>query len=231
MIEFNKVSKTYNGKDYVLKNLDLTIEDGEFVFIVGHSGAGKTTLTKLLLREEKVSSGTLHIGKYKLERLRHFRIPHFRRTIGVVFQDFKLLENKTVYENVAFALQIVGTDKRQIRGRVEYFLSLVELEDKADSYPSQLSGGEKQRVCLARALINKPQIIIADEPTGNLDPSLSYDIMNLLVNINQQVHRTVIVVTHEKSLVDHFNKRVITIENGEIISDKAGGYDNAQTIQ
>ena len=133
MIEFNKVSKTYNGKDYVLKNLDLTIEDGEFVFIVGHSGAGKTTLTKLLLREEKVSSGTLHIGKYKLERLRHFRIPHFRRTIGVVFQDFKLLENKTVYENVAFALQIVGTDKRQIRGRVEYFLSLVELEDKADS--------------------------------------------------------------------------------------------------
>ena len=231
MIEFNKVSKTYNGKDYVLKNLDLTIEDGEFVFVVGHSGAGKTTLTKLLLREEKVSSGTLHIGKYKLERLRNFRVPHFRRTIGVVFQDFKLLENKTVYENVAFALQIVGTKRSEIKDRVKFFLSLVELEDKADSYPGQLSGGEKQRVCLARAIINRPDIIIADEPTGNLDPELSFEIMDLLVRINQVVGRTVIVVTHEKSLVDHFNKRVITIDNGEIVSDrKAGGYDNAQTI-
>ena len=230
MIEFNKVSKTYNGKEYVLKNLDLTIKDGEFVFIVGHSGAGKTTLTKLLLREEKLSSGTLHIGKYKLERLRNFRVPHFRRTIGVVFQDFKLLENKTVYENVAFALQIVGTKKKEIDERVRFFLDLVELSDKADSFPSQLSGGEKQRACLARAIINRPDIIIADEPTGNLDPALSFDIMNLLVRINAVVGRTVIVVTHEKQLVDHFNKRVVTIENGEIISDKAGGYDNAQTI-
>ncbi|MBE6571756.1 MAG: cell division ATP-binding protein FtsE [Ruminococcaceae bacterium] len=230
MIEFNKVSKTYNGKEYILKNLDLTIRDGEFVFIVGHSGAGKTTLTKLLLREEKLSSGTLHIGKYKLERLRNFRVPQFRRTIGVVFQDFKLLENKTVYENVAFALQIVGTKKKEIDERVRFFLDLVELSDKADSFPSQLSGGEKQRACLARAIINRPDIIIADEPTGNLDPVLSFDIMNLLVRINAVVGRTVIVVTHEKQLVDHFNKRVVTIENGEIISDKAGGYDNAQTI-
>ncbi len=227
MIEFTKVSKTYNGKDYVLKNLDLTIEDGEFVFVVGHSGAGKTTLTKLLLREERVSSGTLHIGKYKLERMRNFRVPDFRSRIGVVFQDFKLLENKTVYENVAFALQIIGVKKKHIKERVPFFLSLVELEDKADSFPAQLSGGEKQRVCLARALINKPDIIIADEPTGNLDPSLSFDIMNLLVRINQVVGRTVIVVTHEKQLVDHFNKRVVTIENGEIVSDKAGGYENA----
>ena len=230
MIEFNKVSKTYNGKEYVLKNLDLTIKDGEFVFIVGHSGAGKTTLTKLLLREEKLSSGTLHIGKYKLERLRNFRVPQFRLTIGVVFQDFKLLENKTVYENDAFALQIVGTKKKEIAERVKFFLDLVELSDKADSFPSQLSGGEKQRACLARAIINRPDIIIADEPTGNLDPALSFDIMNLLVRINAVVGRTVIVVTHEKQLVDHFNKRVVTIENGEIISDKAGGYDNAQTI-
>jgi len=230
LIEFNKVSKTYNGKEYILKNLDLTIRDGEFVFIVGHSGAGKTTLTKLLLREEKLSSGTLHIGKYKLERLRNFRVPQFRRTIGVVFQDFKLLENKTVYENVAFALQIVGTKKKEIDERVRFFLDLVELSDKADSFPSQLSGGEKQRACLARAIINRPDIIIADEPTGNLDPVLSFDIMNLLVRINAVVGRTVIVVTHEKQLVDHFNKRVVTIENGEIISDKAGGYDNAQTI-
>ena len=187
-------------------------------------------MTKLLLREEKLTSGTLHIDKYKLERLRNFRVPYFRRQIGVVFQDFKLLDNKTVYENVAFALQIVGVPKKYIKERVPYFLSLVELADKANSFPSQLSGGEKQRVCLARALINKPNIIIADEPTGNLDPSLSYDIMNLLVRINQITGRTVIVVTHEKELVNHFNKRVVMIENGEIVADKSGGYGNAQEI-
>ncbi len=230
MIEFKNASKSYKKNNYVLKNLNLTINDGEFVFIVGHSGAGKTTLTKLLLREEKLTSGTLHIDKYKLERLRNFRVPYFRRQIGVVFQDFKLLDNKTVYENVAFALQIVGVPKKYIKERVPYFLSLVELADKANSFPSQLSGGEKQRVCLARALINKPNIIIADEPTGNLDPSLSYDIMNLLVRINQITGRTVIVVTHEKELVNHFNKRVVMIENGEIVADKSGGYGNAQEI-
>lgn len=230
LIEFKNASKSYKKNNYVLKNLNLTINDGEFVFIVGHSGAGKTTLTKLLLREEKLTSGTLHIDKYKLERLRNFRVPYFRRQIGVVFQDFKLLDNKTVYENVAFALQIVGVPKKYIKERVPYFLSLVELADKANSFPSQLSGGEKQRVCLARALINKPNIIIADEPTGNLDPSLSYDIMNLLVRINQITGRTVIVVTHEKELVNHFNKRVVMIENGEIVADKSGGYGNAQEI-
>lgn len=224
MIEFKNVCKTYKkSKNYVLKNLNLTIEDGEFVFIVGHSGAGKTTLTKLLLREEKVSSGTLHIDNFKLEKLRNFRVPYFRRRIGVVFQDFKLLDNKTVFENVAFALQIVGAPKRLIEERVLGFLALVGLENKKDSFPSQLSGGEKQRVCLARALINKPQIIIADEPTGNLDPELSYDIMNLLVHINEVTHRTVIVVTHEQQLVDHFNKRVVKIEDGEIVSDTVGG--------
>ena len=230
MIEFKNASKSYKKNNYVLKNLNLTINDGEFVFIVGHSGAGKTTLTKLLLREEKLTSGTLHIDKYKLERLRNFRVPYFRRQIGVVFQDFKLLDNKTVYENVVFALQIVGVPKKYIKERVSYFLSLVELADKANSFPSQLSGGEKQRVCLAWALINKPNIIIADEPTGNLDPSLSYDIMNLLVRINQITGRTVIVVTHEKELVNHFNKRVVMIENGEIVADKSGGYGNAQEI-
>ena len=224
LIEFKNVCKTYKkSKNYVLKNLNLTIEDGEFVFIVGHSGAGKTTLTKLLLREEKVSSGTLHIDNFKLEKLRNFRVPYFRRRIGVVFQDFKLLDNKTVFENVAFALQIVGAPKRLIEERVLGFLALVGLENKKDSFPSQLSGGEKQRVCLARALINKPQIIIADEPTGNLDPELSYDIMNLLVHINEVTHRTVIVVTHEQQLVDHFNKRVVKIEDGEIVSDTVGG--------
>ena len=159
--------------------------------------------------------------------MRNFRVPHFRRRIGVVFQDFKLLDNKTVYENVAFALEIVGVPKKYIKERVPYFLSLVELADKAESFPSQLSGGEQQRVCLARALINKPDIIIADEPTGNLDPDLSYDIMALLVRINQVTGRTVIVVTHEDKLVDHFNKRVVTIEDGVIVSDRSGGYENA----
>lgn len=228
MIEFRNVYKSYkNRNEFVLKDLNLSIDDGEFVFVVGHSGAGKTTLTKLLLREEKVTSGTLHIDKYKLERMRNFRVPHFRRRIGVVFQDFKLLDNKTVYENVAFALEIVGVPKKYIKERVPYFLSLVELADKAESFPSQLSGGEQQRVCLARALINKPDIIIADEPTGNLDPDLSYDIMALLVRINQVTGRTVIVVTHEDKLVDHFNKRVVTIEDGVIVSDRSGGYENA----
>lgn len=229
MIKFRNVSKCYKDGVPVLKDLNLTIEDGEFVFVVGHSGAGKTTLTKLLLREEKVTSGTLHIDKYKLEKLRNFRVPHFRRRIGVVFQDFKLLENKTVYENVAFALEIVGTPRKKIKEAVPQFLAMVELDDKASFFPNQLSGGEKQRVCLARALINKPDIIIADEPTGNLDPALSYDMMNLLVRINRLTGRTVIVVTHEQELVNHFNKRVVTIENGVIVNDQTGGgYDNAQ---
>lgn len=223
MILFENVSKTYDGKKYILKDLNIKINDGEFVFIVGHSGAGKTTLTKLLLREEKLSSGSLQIGDYKLEKLKSRRIPEFRRNIGVVFQDFRLLENKTVYENVAFALEIVGVPKKYIAERVPYFLSLVELADKADEFPNCLSGGEKQRVCLARALINKPNLIIADEPTGNLDPKLSYEIMQLLVRINQYTGRTVLVVTHEKELVTHFNKRVITLKDGEVLSDVPGG--------
>lgn len=238
MIQFKNVSKSYKDGVFVLKDLNLTINDGEFVFIVGHSGAGKTTLTKLLLREEKVSSGTLHVhctkdnrvDKFKLERLRNFRVPYFRRRIGVVFQDFKLLENKTVYENVAFALEIVGAPKKYVKERVPYFLTIVELADKANFFPNQLSGGEKQRVCLARALINKPDIIIADEPTGNLDPALSYDIMNLLVRINELTGRTVIVVTHEQELVDHFGKRVVTIENGSIVDDSREGEHNDAQI-
>lgn len=226
MIQFENVSKTYDGKKYILKDLNIKIEDGEFVFIVGHSGAGKTTLTKLLLREEKLSSGSLQINDYKLEKLKSRKIPEFRRNIGVVFQDFKLLENKTVYENVAFALEIVGVPKKYIDERVPYFLSLVELTDKANEFPSCLSGGEKQRVCLARALINKPNLIIADEPTGNLDPKLSYEIMQLLIRINQYTGRTVLVVTHEKELVEHFHKRVITLKDGEVLSDVKGGVAN-----
>lgn len=224
MIEFKNVCKFYPKNTHpALNNINLQIKDGEFVFIVGASGAGKTTLTRLLLREEKVSSGTLHINKYKLERMREFRIPYFRRRLGVVFQDFKLLENKTVYENVAFALEIVGVPKRHIKERVQYFLALVDLADKKNSLPNELSGGEQQRVCLARALINKPDLIIADEPTGNLDPVLSYDIMNLLVRINEVTNRTVIVITHEISLVKHFKKRVITLKDGCLINDDPDG--------
>lgn len=231
MIQFKNVSKAYKGQDYVLKNLNLTINDGEFVFIVGESGAGKTTLTKLMLREEKVTSGNLQINQFKLEKLRNFRIPHFRRHIGVVFQDFRLLPNKTVYENVAFALEIIGVPKKYVKERVPYFLSLVELEDKANAFPHQLSGGEKQRVCLARAIINKPDIIIADEPTGNLDPKFSKGIMDLLVRINEVTKRTVIVITHEHSLVQRYNKRVITMNQGMIVDDvPAGGVIDAQEI-
>lgn len=226
MIEFKNVSKAYQDGEYVLKNLNLTINDGEFVFVVGHSGAGKTTLTKLLLREELLTSGTIHINEFKIEKLRNFRVPYFRRTIGVVFQDFKLLENKTVYENIAFALEIVGYPKKLMKLQINKCLELVDLSDKANFFPSQLSGGEKQRVCLARALVNAPSIIIADEPTGNLDPALSFDMMNMLVRINQLTKRTVIVITHEHELVNHFNKRVITIEKGEIVSDVLPGGDS-----
>lgn len=223
MIEFKNVSKAYQDGEYVLKNLNLTINDGEFVFVVGHSGAGKTTLTKLLLREELLTSGSININEIKIERLRNSRVPYFRRNLGIVFQDFKLFENKTVYENIAFALEIVGFPKKAMKERVEAVLKLVELPDKGSFFPNQLSGGEKQRVCLARALANGPSIIVADEPTGNLDPALSYDIMNLLVSINEKIGRTIIVITHEHELVSQFNKRVITIDKGEIVSDVIPG--------
>lgn len=223
MIEFVNVSKSYDGKKYVLKDLNLTINDGEFVFIVGHSGAGKTTLTKLLLREEKVTEGHITIGDFKLEKMREGRVPYLRRKMGVVFQDFRLFPKKTVFENVAFAMQVVGEKRAAIEQRVPDFLTLLGLEHKADSYPDQISGGEQQRVALARALINKPDIIIADEPTGNIDPTLSYDIMDMLVRINERLNKTVIVVTHEKELVDSFRKRVITLNNGELESDRIGG--------
>lgn len=223
MIEFKNVSKAYQDGEYVLKNLNLTINDGEFVFIVGHSGAGKTTLTKLLLREEVLTSGSIRMNEFQVERLRNFRVPYFRRNLGVVFQDFKLFENKTVYENIAFALEVVGFPKKAMKERVEAVLKLVELPDKGGYFPGQLSGGEKQRVCLARALANGPSIIVADEPTGNLDPVLSYDIMNLLVSINERIGRTIIVITHEHELVNKFNKRVITIDKGEVVSDYIPG--------
>ena len=223
MIEFKNVSMTYDNKKFALKNVDLTIGDGEFVFIVGPSGSGKTTLTKLLLREEKVTDGRILIGEFRLDKMRNSKVPYLRRKMGVVFQDFRLFPKKTVFENVAFAMEVIGAPNALIKQRVAFFLDLVGLKDKMKAFPSQLSGGEQQRVALARAIVNNPDIIIADEPTGNIDPIMSIEIMDLLMSLNQKLNKTVIVVTHSQSLVDHYKQRVITIEDGEIKSDKIGG--------
>ena len=223
MIEFKNVSMTYDNKKYVLKDVDLTINDGEFVFIVGPSGSGKTTLTKLLLREEKVTSGRIIINGFRLDKMRNGKVPYLRRKMGVVFQDFRLFPKKTVYENVAFAMQVIGASGSTIKTRVPFFLDLVGLKDKMKSFPSQLSGGEQQRVALARAIVNNPDIIIADEPTGNIDPKLSNEIMDLLITLNKKLGKTVIVVTHEKDLVDHYKQRVITISDGSVLNDRIGG--------
>ena len=225
MISFQNVSMVYPNGTSALNNVTLNIKDGEFVFIIGKSGAGKTTLTKLLLCEERVTGGTLTVNNFKLNKLPQRKIPYLRRTLGVVFQDFRLFKNKTVYENIAFTLRVIGEDPRIIRKRVPYFLNVVDMTDKADRFPDELSGGEQQRVAFARALVNNPKIIIADEPTGNVDPEMSREIMDLLVRINK-LGKTVIVVTHEKDLVDEYRHRVITIKDGEIVSDRSeGGYD------
>ncbi len=236
MIEFRDVSKVYKNGTVALDGVNIRIADGEFVFIVGESGAGKTTLMKLLLREEKASGGSLVVrcdkqvgGKiqpavYDLTKISNFKVPYYRRELGVVFQDFRLFPNKTVFENVAFAMQVVGESNRIIKRRVPAILNIVNLTDKQNCYPNQLSGGEQQRVALARALANNPQIIIADEPTGNIDPKMSLEIMNLLVKIHKR-GKTVIVVTHEKNLVDYFKQRVIKIKDGKVISDAVGGMN------
>lgn len=222
MIEFRNVKKEYSTGTVALKDVNLHIDDGEFVFIVGHSGAGKTTLMKLLLCEEKPTSGNIVVGKYNLTTIPDRKIPYYRRQLGVVFQDFRLLPNKTVYENVAFAMQVVGTPARMIKRRVPAILNTVNLADKHASFPSEISGGEQQRVALARALANNPSVIIADEPTGNIDPQMSLEIMNLLIKINK-LGKTVIVVTHEQSLVDYYKQRVITIKDGIVVEDHVGG--------
>ena len=222
MIEFKDVRKVYANGTVALDGVDLKIEKGEFAFIVGHSGAGKTTLMKLLLREEKVSSGILIVNGYDLSKMPDRKLHHYRRKLGVVFQDFRLFPNKTVYENIAFAMRIVGTSASEIKRRVPLILEIVNLDSKRNSFPHELSGGEQQRVALARALANNPDIIIADEPTGNIDPQMSLEIMNLLVKINK-LGKTVLIVTHDQHLVDYYNQRVITIDNGLITSDKRGG--------
>lgn len=223
MIEFKNVSKTYDNKKFVLKNVDLKIDDGEFVFIVGPSGSGKTTLTKLLIREEKVTDGRLIINGFRLDKMKNSKVPYLRREMGMVFQDFRLFPKKNVYENVAFAMQVIGVPASTIRKRVPFFLDIVGLAEKMKSFPSQLSGGEQQRVALARAIVNNPDIIIADEPTGNIDPKMSLEIMELLVTLNKKLGKTVIVVTHDRNLVDRFKQRVIVIKDGEIQSDRIGG--------
>ena len=192
------------------------------MFIVGHSGAGKSTMMKLLLREEKLTSGRLRVGDFDLSRMSSFRVPHYRRELGVVFQDFRLFPDKTVYENVAFAMRVVGTPSKMIRRRVPAILNTVNLADKQKFFPRELYGGEQQRVALARALANNPKIILADEPTGNIDPQMSLEIMNLLVKINK-LGKTVIVVTHEQSLVDYYKQRVVTLKDGVIVEDRVGG--------
>ena len=226
MIDFTDVRKEYPNGTVALHDINLKIEDGEFVFIVGDNGAGKSTLLKLLLREEQVTDGTIFVNDYDLVRIQNRKIPYYRRQIGVVYQDFKLFDKRTVYENVAFAMLAIGKSNREIKRRVPDFLTAMGLEDKRDSFPGQLSGGEQQRVSLARALINNPKILIADEPTANIDPRFSLDIMNLLTRINRG-GRTVIVITHERALVDYFKKRVVRLEKGTIVTDVAGGTYNA----
>ena len=230
MIELKNVTKTYPDGTKALKNVDLKIEDGEFVFIVGSSGAGKTTLSKLLLCEERITGGKLSIDGFDLTKMPRYKIPRLRRHLGIVFQDFRLLPNLTVFENVAFAMHVVGEPQRVIKKRVQRFLKLVGLEEKASSYPHQLSGGEQQRVAIARAVINNPAIIIADEPTGNIDPIMSIEMIQLLVKINK-LGKTVVVITHEKRIVDYFNKRVITIHDGKVTGDRIGGmFDENKNV-
>ena len=218
MIEFKNVSKTYDNGTQALKNVNLRIEDGEFVFVVGSSGAGKSTFLKIIMRERVANSGTVLINGFNLNTMRKRDIPMLRRTMGIVFQDFRLIPTMTVFDNVAFAMRVIGTKEKEIRKRVPYILSLVGLTSKARQLPTQLSGGEQQRVALARALVNNAGILIADEPTGNIDPEMSYEIVDLLNHINAN-GTTVVMVTHEHNLVRHFHHRVITIEEGSVVSD------------
>ena len=227
MIEFANVSKNYKNGTQALKNVSFRVDKGEFVFIVGSSGAGKSTIIKTILREEVPSSGMVMVNGHNLNRMKRRHIPRYRRSLGVVFQDFRLIPNLNVYDNVAFALRVTNVVKKDIRSRVPYVLKLLDIAHKAKSMPDQISGGEQQRVALARALVNNPSIIIADEPTGNIDPELAFEILELLKEINVQAGTTILMVTHEHEMVNYFktyfNKRVITIEKGEVLSDTRHG--------
>ncbi len=219
MIEFRNVSKTYDSNGtHALSNVNIKIEDGEFVFVVGSSGAGKSTFLKLIMHEEKPTEGEIIFNDYSSSTLKKKQVPFYRREMGIVFQDFRLIPKMSVYDNVAFAMRVIGAKEKEIRKRVPYILQLVGLSQKARSMPNELSGGEQQRVSLARALVNNPKVIIADEPTGNVDPEMSHEIVGLLTKINN-AGTTVIMVTHEHDLVRSFQRRVIVIKNGEVVSD------------
>lgn len=228
MIELKNVSKVFKNNHIALSNVNLTINKGEFVFLVGPSGAGKSTFIKLLLREHEPTTGEIVVNKNKLNELKRARVPYYRRNIGVVFQDFRLLPEKTVFENVAFAMEIIEASQRDIKRRVPQLLNMVGLSNKLNMYPHQLSGGEQQRVVLARALANNPSLLICDEPTGNLDPDTAWDIMCLLDSINKS-GTTLIIATHARDIVDRMKKRVIAIEKGVIVRDQQRGvygYEN-----
>lgn len=226
MITFTNVTKMY-GENVGLENASVNIENGDFVFLVGPSGAGKSTFIKLILKELDADAGKIQVGEYDVTNLSNRQIPQLRRKIGIVFQDFRLLPKKTVFENVAFAMEIMHKSRRQIRKRVPQVLTLVGIGDKAKRYPQELSAGEQQRVAIARAIINNPKVLIADEPTGNLDPDTATGIMQLLDEINE-TGTTIVMVTHAKDIVDRMNKRVIAIESGHIVRDDYGqyGYDD-----
>ena len=223
MIEFTNVVKSYTEGNTALQGVNMQIEDGEVCFLVGPSGSGKSTIIKMITGELKPTSGEVHVNGYSLDRIRKREIPYLRRTVGVVFQDFRLIPNMTVYENVAFAMRVVGARNREIKERVPYVLELVGLTSKENRHPGELSGGEQQRLAIARALVNNPSTIIADEPTGNLDPVMSLEIMSLLQEINN-LGTTMLVVTHAQDLVELFNKRTIVIDDGVIVSDGMDGY-------
>lgn len=224
MIDLSHVSLKYDRKTSALEDVNLQVDKGEFVFIVGASGAGKSSIIKLLLREKTATSGIVSVDGVNVGRLKQRQIPDYRRKLGVVFQDFRLIPNMTVYENVAFSLRVTDTSAKIIRNRVPYILNLMGLEKKAKRFPHEISGGEQQRVALARALVNDPPIIIADEPTGNIDPELSYEIVELLEGINQ-CGTTILMVTHEHEMVRHFGGRIVTIDHGTVAKDEILGKD------
>ena len=216
------VTKKYNKGITAINNLSIQIKDGEFVYVVGPSGAGKSTFIKMMYREEKVTKGRIRVGKYDLMKIRDRQIPYLRRYVGVVFQDFKLLQHKTVYENVAYAMEVIEKSPREIKRRVEDVLELVNLKHRMSNFPNELSGGEQQRVAIARAIVNTPGILIADEPTGNLDPETSMEIMDILERINEQ-GTTIVMATHNSQIVNEKKHRVIAIENGQIVRDQEQG--------
>ena len=229
MVEFRDVSVTYNTGVDALNNVDLVINDGDFAFVVGPSGAGKSTMIKLILREIESSEGSVRVNGYDLGRIRKKDIPKLRRTIGFVFQDFRLIQSMTVYENIAFVLRVIDAPRTYIKKRVEYVIGLVGLEGKEDAYPDELSGGEMQRCAIARALVNDPELIIADEPTGNIDPELSYEIVELLKQINN-MGTTILMVTHEHDLVRHFGGRIINVNKGSVTFDNVISGDAASEL-